>query len=103
MIDNGASGDKFLVGTSFSLADAVFFPSLAWLVKYGLDLGHPEWQHLQRYYENVKTRPSVVASWPPTWQMKGPISDLRMFDDIVPTLAQAQVIVNNVSVDSNGK
>lgn len=77
--------NEFLVGSNFSMADCVFFPSLAWLVKYGLELNCRGWENLKRYYDALKDRPSILASWPPTWSMKSPIGELRMFDDIVPS------------------
>nr|XP_020441951.1 glutathione S-transferase A-like isoform X2 [Monopterus albus] len=59
-----ASG-PFIAGKSFSLADACVFPIIAFLFRFGLcEKRYPK---LAAYYNSVKTRPSIKASWPPTW------------------------------------
>uniref|UniRef100_A0A3B3TKN6 Glutathione S-transferase rho n=1 Tax=Poecilia latipinna TaxID=48699 RepID=A0A3B3TKN6_9TELE len=49
----------------FSLADVVFFPSIACTFAYGLS---PErYPKLAKYYNLLKDRPSIKATWPPKW------------------------------------
>ncbi|KAM6899482.1 glutathione S-transferase A-like [Xenentodon cancila] len=54
-----------LAGSSFSLADAVVFPTVANLFRFGLSA--ERYPKLAEYYALLKDRPSVKASWPPHW------------------------------------
>lgn len=63
--ENGSG--SFLAGKEFSMADIVFFPSLAFYVRVGLDLGK-SYPHLASYYEKVSKLPSVEKTWPPHWR-----------------------------------
>ncbi|XP_036433834.1 glutathione S-transferase rho [Colossoma macropomum] len=56
---------SYLAGKSFSMADVVCFPYIAFLVRFGLNT--ERYPRLGEYYELVKERPSVKASWPPHW------------------------------------
>ncbi|XP_049607552.1 glutathione S-transferase A isoform X1 [Syngnathus scovelli] len=54
-----------LVGSSFTLADVMVFPTVANLYRFGLS---PErYPKLAAYYALLKDRPSIKASWPPHW------------------------------------
>ncbi|XP_049329516.1 glutathione S-transferase rho isoform X1 [Astyanax mexicanus] len=59
---------SYLTGKDFSLADVAMFPDLAYLPRFGLR--KERYPRLMEYYEMVKERPSVKASWPPTWREK---------------------------------
>lgn len=54
-------------GEAISLADICVFVYVATAVHLGLDVG--EWYpNLARFYEAMRERPSVRATWPATWQ-----------------------------------
>nr|XP_019945879.1 PREDICTED: glutathione S-transferase A-like [Paralichthys olivaceus] len=59
-----ASG-SFVAGKDFSLADIIFFPGVAYLFHFGLC--EERYPKLAAYYNCLKVRPSIKASWPPTW------------------------------------
>uniref|UniRef100_A0A3Q0SIH3 Glutathione S-transferase rho n=1 Tax=Amphilophus citrinellus TaxID=61819 RepID=A0A3Q0SIH3_AMPCI len=54
-----------LAGPSFTLADVVVFPTVATLFRFGLSA--ERYPKLGEYYNLLKERPSVKASWPPHW------------------------------------
>ncbi|XP_077362677.1 glutathione S-transferase A-like [Festucalex cinctus] len=55
----------FLAGKSFSLADVIVFPSIAYAFHYGLC---PErFPKLAQYYKMLKDRPSIKKTWPAVW------------------------------------
>ncbi|XP_030596942.1 glutathione S-transferase A-like [Archocentrus centrarchus] len=54
-----------LAGPSFTLADVVVFPTVATLFIFGLSA--ERYPKLGEYYNLLKERPSVKASWPPYW------------------------------------
>ncbi|XP_072226715.1 glutathione S-transferase A-like [Leuresthes tenuis] len=54
-----------LAGPSFSLADVVVFPTVAFLFRFGLSA--QRYPKLGEYYAMLKDRPSIKASWPPHW------------------------------------
>jgi len=56
---------SYLAGKTFSLADVLVFPGVAYLFRFGLPAEH--YPKLAEYYALVKDRPSVKASWPPHW------------------------------------
>ncbi|XP_035284898.1 glutathione S-transferase rho isoform X1 [Anguilla rostrata] len=56
---------SFLAGKSFSLADVIVFPVIAYAVRFGLSL--ERYPRLGQYYSLLKDRPSIKASWPPHW------------------------------------
>ena len=60
-----AGSDSFLAG-DFSVADIMFFPTLAYQWRMGLKL--EKYPRLNAYFEKVKQRPAVQASWPPHWK-----------------------------------
>eukprot|EP00924_Labyrinthula_sp_SR-Ha-C_P003289 augustus_masked-scaffold_15-processed-gene-5.45-mRNA-1 protein AED:0.31 eAED:0.31 QI:0/-1/0/1/-1/1/1/0/122 len=57
--------DSFLIGDTITIADIVFFPTLAYCVRLGLDLSR--FPRLSSYYKRMKDRRAVKASWPPHW------------------------------------
>ncbi|XP_007559852.1 PREDICTED: glutathione S-transferase A-like [Poecilia mexicana] len=58
------AADRYLAG-GFSLADVVVFPNVAFAFAYGLS---PErYPKLAKYYNLLKDRPSIKATWPPKW------------------------------------
>lgn len=57
----------YIAGDSFTLADAIFFPNLAIMVRFGVDLA-ANYPNLDGYYKRVSERPSVQATWPPHWK-----------------------------------
>ncbi|XP_067666032.1 glutathione S-transferase A-like [Haliotis asinina] len=59
-----ASGG-YVVGNKFTMADVFFFPYIAFGVRVGLDLA--KYPAISAYYNKVKDRPSVKATWPPHW------------------------------------
>jgi len=71
-------GAEFLGGTNIMLVDVAFFPYLAQLVRFGLDLsGYPL---LKQYYDMMERRPSVVKTWPSGWSttaVERYLADLR--------------------------
>jgi glutathione S-transferase len=57
----GALGSKnFLMGDTFTVADAYLFVVLGWSSHAGIDLG--QWPNLKRFHERVGARPSVTAA-----------------------------------------
>jgi len=56
---------SYMAGKSFSLADVIVFPSIAYVFRFGLSAEH--YPKLAEYYALVKDRASVKATWPPHW------------------------------------
>lgn len=80
----------FLCGKHFSLADASFFPYLAYAVRLGYDL--ERFPGLSAYYAMMCRRSSVKASWPPHWKLV----------EGLPLLSSAPVKMLNGSNGVNG-
>ncbi|XP_013883507.1 glutathione S-transferase A [Austrofundulus limnaeus] len=57
--------DTYLAGPSFTLADVVVGPTVAFLFRFGLSA--ERYPKLGEYYARLKERPSMKASWPPHW------------------------------------
>ncbi|XP_064414470.1 glutathione S-transferase rho [Latimeria chalumnae] len=55
-----------IAGKNFTMADVMLFPQLAYAVRFGLSQN--QFPHLLDYYNLVKERSSVQASWPPNWK-----------------------------------
>jgi glutathione S-transferase len=53
-------GKEYLVGNTFSVADAYLFTVLGWTRVVGIDLG--EWPALKAYHARILARPSVQAA-----------------------------------------
>lgn len=49
-----------LMGDHFTLPDGYLFVMLLWLSKFKIDL--TQWPNLDRYYNNLKQRPSIKKS-----------------------------------------
>jgi len=58
---------SYVAGKNFSMADVVFFPSLAFLVRMGFKL-LPRYPSLNGYYNLVSQREAVQKTWPPHWK-----------------------------------
>ncbi|XP_019206139.1 glutathione S-transferase A isoform X3 [Oreochromis niloticus] len=56
----------FIVGKNFSLADVIVYPAVAYLFQNGLS--EQRYPKLAEYYKGLMNRPSIKASWPPTWK-----------------------------------
>nr|XP_061838399.1 glutathione S-transferase A-like [Nerophis lumbriciformis] len=56
----------FLSGKTFSMADVLVFPGIAYAFHYGLcPKSYPK---LAEYYNNLKARKSIKDTWPSTWE-----------------------------------
>lgn len=66
---HAAAGGDYLVGDTFTLADIAAFPTIAFCVRYGLDLAHRA-PRLAAWYARMASRPSVDASWPDHWRAR---------------------------------
>ncbi|XP_043920508.1 glutathione S-transferase A-like [Protopterus annectens] len=51
---------------NFTMADAVIFPIIAALFRFGVS--QDKYPNLAKYYNSVKSRPSIQATWPPHWK-----------------------------------
>ncbi|CAL8294599.1 unnamed protein product [Merluccius merluccius] len=56
---------SYLAGKNFSLADVLVFPCIAYVFRFGLSA--KRYPKLAEYYDLLKERPSVKASWPKNW------------------------------------
>ncbi|XP_024113690.1 glutathione S-transferase A [Oryzias melastigma] len=56
----------FLGGKSFSLADVIVYPVIAFFFRFGGNENH--YPNLAAYYNKLKERPSIKKTWPPTWE-----------------------------------
>ncbi|XP_054619413.1 glutathione S-transferase A-like [Dunckerocampus dactyliophorus] len=66
----------FLSGKTFSLSDVIVFPVIANAFHFGLCTDR--YPKLAAYYNQLKARPSIKKTWPPTW--KGAQADTRLKD-----------------------
>nr|XP_046274035.1 glutathione S-transferase A-like [Scatophagus argus] len=55
----------FLAGKNFTMADVAVYPIICYLFHFGLC--EERYPKLAAYYNLLKDRPSVKATWPPTW------------------------------------
>ncbi|XP_076610114.1 glutathione S-transferase A-like [Chaetodon auriga] len=62
-----------VAGKTFTLADIAIYTSIAFLFRYGLC--EERYPKLAAYYNGLKDRPSIKASWPPTW-LESPGEDM---------------------------
>ena len=60
-------GDFYLTGNKFTMADAVFFPQLAIIVRMHPTLGKT-FPLMVEYYERLSSRKSIQETWPPHWK-----------------------------------
>lgn len=56
----------FLVGDTFTMADAAVGPLFAQLKREGLDMS--KFPKIKSYLESLEGRPSFVATFPPHWK-----------------------------------
>jgi glutathione S-transferase len=59
--------DGYVAGKNFSLADAVFYPTVGFLDRMGVEF-EANFPNLAAYNKTVSSRASVQASWPPHWK-----------------------------------
>jgi glutathione S-transferase len=59
-LDPALGSKSFLIGDSFTVADAYLFSVLRWASLVGIDLG--KWPNLKRYHAELATRPPVAAA-----------------------------------------
>ena len=63
-------GDFYLTGSKFTMADAVFFPQLAIIIRM-----HPKFNNafpiMADYYNRLSPRKSIKDTWPPHWKEVG--------------------------------
>ncbi|XP_075867580.1 glutathione S-transferase A-like [Nelusetta ayraudi] len=57
-------GDGYMAGKSFSLADAAIFPIFAYVFYYCPQC-EARYPNMAAYYNRLKDRPSIKATWPP--------------------------------------
>ncbi|KPP80300.1 glutathione S-transferase(rho)-like [Scleropages formosus] len=55
----------YIAGKNFTLADVICFPSVAYGFRFGLS--QEKYPKLAGYYNQLKDRPSIKATWPPHW------------------------------------
>lgn len=53
--------NEFLIGGQFTIADAYLFVVLTWMAHF--DIALSQWPNLDRYFNQIKNRPSVQQSW----------------------------------------
>lgn len=59
-LNNHLHHNQFLLGNDFTLPDAYLFVVLRWLLFFKFLLA--EWPHVERYWEELKKRPSIAKS-----------------------------------------
>ncbi|XP_051811622.1 glutathione S-transferase A-like isoform X1 [Acanthochromis polyacanthus] len=57
--------DCYLAGKEFTLADVLVYPFIPYMFHYGLS--SERYPALAKYYNSLKERPSIKATWPPAW------------------------------------
>uniref|UniRef100_A0A3Q1EBA8 Glutathione S-transferase rho n=1 Tax=Acanthochromis polyacanthus TaxID=80966 RepID=A0A3Q1EBA8_9TELE len=57
--------DCCLAGQEFTLADVLVYPVIAYMFHY--QLSSERYPALAKYYNSLKERPSIKATWPPAW------------------------------------
>jgi glutathione S-transferase len=60
LIDKNLQGKDYLMGSTFTVADAYLYTILTWAPHVGIDLG--KWPAIKAYSERVGTRPAVRAA-----------------------------------------
>ncbi|XP_012686883.2 glutathione S-transferase A-like [Clupea harengus] len=63
----------YIAGKNFSMADVVFFPTLA--LAFPLGLSQKKYPKLGVYHGFLKDRPSIKATWPTHWMQDPPLKD----------------------------
>jgi len=67
---------EFIAGSSFTLADAAFFPFLGYMLRRGFEWSEG-WPNLKRYYDRVWTRDCAQKSQPEGWTGRGRVNVFR--------------------------
>ena len=60
MLSKSLQGKDYLMGSTFTVADAYLFVILSWTSHVGIDLS--KWPVLTAYFERIKARPAVKAA-----------------------------------------
>jgi glutathione S-transferase len=60
LIDKGLQGKDYLMGSTFTVADAYLYTILTWAPHVGIDLG--KWPAIKAYSERIGARPAVRAA-----------------------------------------
>ncbi|XP_063042096.1 glutathione S-transferase A-like [Engraulis encrasicolus] len=60
----------YIAGKTFSIADVVFFPTLA--LAFHIGMQHEKFPKLTSYYNLLKERPSIKKTWPEHWLTSPP-------------------------------
>jgi len=60
-LDPYFTAHEFLIGNHFTIADSYLFVVLTWMAHF--DISFVGWPHLDRYFNQIKQRPSVQQSW----------------------------------------
>ncbi|XP_065140043.1 glutathione S-transferase A-like [Paramisgurnus dabryanus] len=68
---------SYLAGKNFTMADVVCFPVIAYFPR--LSCPKERCPRLMEYYEMVKDRPSIKATWPPHW-LENPEAESKLKD-----------------------
>ncbi|XP_012686882.1 glutathione S-transferase A-like [Clupea harengus] len=63
----------YIAGKNFSMADVVFFPTLA--LAFRLGMRQTKYPKLGAYHGFLKDRPSIKATWPTHWLQEPPLKD----------------------------
>ncbi|KAG8835677.1 hypothetical protein FRC17_001866 [Serendipita sp. 399] len=66
-----AQESEFIAYTSFTLADAAFFPFLGYMVRRGFEWDEQRWPNLKQYYERIRERDCAQKSQPEGWEGRG--------------------------------
>ncbi|XP_061596986.1 glutathione S-transferase A-like [Cololabis saira] len=61
-----AASGCFMAGKTFSLADVILYPAIAYLFRFGLC--EEKYPKLAAYFNCLKDRPSIKSTCPPTWK-----------------------------------
>ncbi|KAM3596585.1 uncharacterized protein V6R79_017294 [Siganus canaliculatus] len=62
----GQTPGGFIAGKTFTLADVLIFPVVAFIIRNGLS--EERYPKLAAYVKSLTERPSVKATWPPHWK-----------------------------------
>lgn len=60
-LQTALADSAFLMGETFTVADAYAFTLLRWSHGFGIDL--QLWPNVADYYERIRTRPAVIAAF----------------------------------------
>ncbi|KAG8839647.1 hypothetical protein FRC18_009577 [Serendipita sp. 400] len=69
-----AGESEFIAHTSFTLADAAFFPFLGYMIRRGFEWNEERWPNLKQYYERIRARDCAQKSQPEGWEGRGRVN-----------------------------